>query len=262
MIVPSMTNLEVYNELVADLPKVKIRANKLMKNVVKEFRKVRKFPSWQCFEYTHQESQNKYLISFYASSIMSAETPVVDYIGVSTENAGRVIIKWGTWLYRKDDSVEFIGTRAISYYSSHFFSRYRERVWSNVEMSANELVCRYFTRNKKVVPIELNEDIQRRYKEYGEYAQYGMQVADGICFTDQGCEGDEATVGDRNGNFINAVWYYTIVSKDLLTERQTDAIADGEKEFIKSHFFEPFRQALEREMRKLPPQWRLPIIEQ
>ncbi len=39
MIVPSMTNLEVYNELVADLPKLKIRANTLMTKVVKEFRR-------------------------------------------------------------------------------------------------------------------------------------------------------------------------------------------------------------------------------
>lgn len=49
MIVPSMTNLEVYNELVADLPKLKIRANTLMTKVVKEFRKVRRFSAWQSY---------------------------------------------------------------------------------------------------------------------------------------------------------------------------------------------------------------------
>ena len=257
-----MTNLEVYNELVADLPKLKIRANTLMPKVVQGFRKERKFPAWQCYEYTHQESKNKYLLSFYAASVKNVEKPVVDYIGVTSDSAGRVIIKWETWLYRKDNTVDFIGTRAISYYCGHFYSRYRERVWPNVEMSANELVCRYFTRNKKVVPIKLNEDIQQRYKEYGEFAQYGMQVADGICFTNQGCEGDESTVGDRNGNFISAVWYYTIVSKNLLTERQTDAIADGQREYIKSHFFEPFKKALENEISKLPPQirMRLPVF--
>ena len=258
MIVPSMTNLEVYNELVADFPKLKIWAEKLMAKVVKEFRKVRKFPAWQYYDYIHQESKNKYLISFYAASAKASEKPEVDYFGVTSDNSGRIIMRWNTWLYRKEDSADFIGTRAISYYCGHFFSRYRERVWPNVEMSANELVCRYFTRNKKVVPIKLNEDIQRRYKEYGEFAQYGMQVTDGICFTRQGCEGNESTVCNRDSNFIAAVWYFTIVSNSLLTEKQTEAIADGEMDFVRSHLIAPFRKALERELRNLPLQLRPP----
>ena len=259
MIVPTMTNLEVYNELAADLPKLKIRANTLMKKVVKEFRKVRRFPAWQCYEYTHQESKNKYLISFYAASFKQIEKPAVDYMGVTSDIAGRVIMKWETWLYRKDDTVDFIAIRAISYYCGHFFSRYRERVWPNEEMSANELISRYFTRNKRPTPIKLNEDIKKSYQKYGEFAQYAMQVTDGICFTDQCCEGDESTVGDRNGNYISCVWYYTIVNKSMLTDRQIGAIAEEEKEFVRSHFFEPFKMALEREIRKLPPQLRSPF---
>ena len=260
MIVPSMTNLEVYNELVTDLPKLKIRANMLMAKVVKEFRKMREFPAWQCHEYTHQESKNKYLISFYAASIKTAEKPIVDYMGVTSDRSGRVIIKWETWLYRKDNSSDFIDVRAISYYCGHFFSRYRERVWPNKDIPANELVCRYFTRNKKFVPIKLNENIQRRYKEYGDLAQYGMQVADGLCFTNQGCEGDESTIGNQNENFISVVWYYTIVSNNLLTERQTDAIAVEGEDFIRSHYYEPFRADIEKEIQKLPPQLRLPFF--
>lgn len=163
MIVPSMTNLEIYKELVTDLPKLKIRANILSEKVVKEFRKVRRFPAWQCYEYTHQESRNKYLISFYAASVKQIEKPDVDYIGVTFDRGGRVVIKWETWLYRKGSPMDFVNTRAISYYCGHFFSRYRERVWPNVEMSANELICRYFTRNKKPTPIKLNEDIKRKH---------------------------------------------------------------------------------------------------
>ena len=200
------------------------------------------------------------MISFYAASAKHVEKPAVDYIGVTSDSVGRVIIKWETWLYRKDDSVDFIGTRAISYYCGHFFSRYRERLWPNVELSANELICRYFTRNKRPTPIKLNEDIKQHYQEYGEFAQFAMQVPDGICFTNQGCEGDESTIGDKNGNFISCVWYYTIVSNSLLTERQTDAIAEEEKEFVRSHFFEPFKMALENEIRKLPPQLRPPSL--
>ena len=249
MIVPSMTNLEVYNELDADLPKLKIRANTLMAKVVKEFRKVRRFPAWKCYEYTHQESRNKYLISFYAASAKDVVKPAVDYMGVTSDSSGRVIIKWGTWLYRENNSLDFIGIRVISYYCGHFFSRYRERIWPNEKMSANELICRYFARNKMPVLITLNDDIKRNYQEYGEFAQYAMQVTDGICFTNQGFEGDESTVGDQNCNVIYCVWYNTIVSKSLLTECQISAIAEEEKGFFRRHYFEPFQMALEKELR-------------
>ena len=239
--------------MAADLPKLKIRANTLMVRAVKVFRKVRRFPSWLCYEYTHQESRNKYLISFCATSAQNVDKPDIDYIGVTSDKTGRVIIKWETWLYRKDDAMDFVGIRAISYYCGHFFSRYRERVWPNIEISSNELICRYFTRNKRPTPIKLNEDIKHSYREYGEFAQYAMQVPDGICFTNQGCEGDESTVGNRNGNFILCVWYYTIINRCHLTERQACAIVEAEKEFFGSHYFEPFKMALAGEMRKLPP---------
>lgn len=259
MIVPSMTNLEIYNELAADLPKLKIRANTLMTKVVKEFRKICRFPAWQCYEYIHQESRNKYIISFCAASARQVENPSVDYMGVVSDSDGRVIIKWGTWLFQKekDGFVEFIGVRFISYYCGHFFSRYRERVWPNVKMSPNELICRYFTLNKRPTPIRLNKDIMERFQEYGEYSKIAMRVTDGICFTVQGCEGDESTVGDRDCNYIYCVWYNTIVSKSLLSERQINAIVEEEKEFIRCNLFEPFKKALERKMRRLPPYLRL-----
>lgn len=260
MIVPSMTNLEIYNELEADLPKLKIRANTLTAKVTKEFRKIHQLPVWKCYEYTHQESNNKYLISFSAASAKQVEKPEIEYMGVVSDNAERIIIKWGTWLYRKDDSDVFIGTRVISYYRGHFFSRYRERIWPNVELSPNELVCRYFTRNKRIVPIKLNEDIKQHYKEYGELAQIGMKVADGICFTKQGCEGDESSIGDKNSDYIYAVWYSTIVSDNLLTDLQTKAIEVVGNEFLRSNIFEPFMKALKREMQKIPPQLIPPTI--
>ena len=261
MIVPTMTNLEIYNQLEADLPKLKIRANTLMPKVVKQFRKTNLFPSWQCHEYTHQESKNKYLISFHVASARQINNPEVDYIGVTSDNSGRIIIKWGTWLYRKEGSNSFIGTRAISYYCGHFFGRYRERIWPNEGISSNELICRYFTRNRSIMPIKLNEEIQRRYKEYGQFAQ-GMQVEDGICFINQGCEGDETTIGERSCNFISAVWYYTIVSKSMLTNRQINAITLEGEEFVRTNIFEPFRKAFEKEMRQFSPQLMSPIIDQ
>lgn len=53
-----------------------------------------------------------------------------------------------------------VWTRRIDAYSTHFFTRYRERKLNNTEISINETACRYFTRNEIALPIELNEDIK------------------------------------------------------------------------------------------------------
>ena len=58
-----MTNLEIYNALFDDLPKLKYRANTLIPRVSKQFKNEKKFPAWKWAEYTHQQSHNKYLIT-------------------------------------------------------------------------------------------------------------------------------------------------------------------------------------------------------
>lgn len=72
MIVPSMPNLEISNALFTDLPKLKIRANMLVPKMAKQFKRGGHFPAWKWAEYTHQESRNHYLISFYAPTASQA----------------------------------------------------------------------------------------------------------------------------------------------------------------------------------------------
>ena len=244
MIVPSMSHLEICDALFADRPKLQIRAKALIPKMAKQFKKERKFPAWKWAEYTHQQSHNRYQICFYAPTLAHADNPDVKYLAFLEEDHQRIVVQWGCWMYRKHGSMDAIATRYIGYFSGHFFSRYRERIWKNVDMSFNELLCRYFSRNIATIPLELNEDIQSNYKEYGELAKYAFQVPDGTCFIRHWNEGDEATVGEKDSNFISVVLYYTFVNGGMMTDAQNEAIFREGTRYIRSYYKSLFEDAM------------------
>jgi hypothetical protein len=152
------------------------------------------------------------------------------------EGRQRIVIQWGCWIYRKHGSLESIATPYIGYFSNHFFSRYHERIWKNAEMSFNDLLCRYFSRNIATIPLELNEDIQRNYKEYGEFAKYAFQVPEGTCFIRHWNEGDETTIGKKDSDFISVVLYYTFVNEGMMTETQKEAVSKEGMRYINNYY--------------------------
>lgn len=255
-----MSNLEICDALFADRPKLQIKANSLIPKMAKQFKKEQKFPAWKWAEYTHQQSHNRYLICFYAPTPAQADRPDINFLAFMEEDRQRIVIQWGCWLYRKHGSLDNIATRYIGYFSGHFFSRYRERIWKNIDISFNELLCRYFSRNIATIPLELNEDIQRNYKEYGELAKYAFQVPDGTCFIRHWNEGDETTVGQKDSDFISVVLYYTFVNGGMMTETQNKAILKEGTRYIRDYYKSLFEDALkETFFRRLNETNRTPI---
>ncbi len=244
MIVPSMSHLEICDALFADFPKLKIRANSLIPKMAKQFKKGGSFPAWKWAEYKHQDSHNRYLISFYAPTTAHADHPDVNYVAFMEDERQQIVVQWGCWIYRKRGSLKSIATRYIGYFSGHFFSRYRERIWKNVDMSFNELLCRYFSRNITTTPLELNESIQRNYKDYGELAKYAFLVPDGTCFIRHWNEGDEATVGEKDSDFISVVLFYTFVSGGMMSETQKHAIYKEGTRYIHNYYKSLFEDAM------------------
>lgn len=110
-------------------------------------------------------------------------------------------------------------------------------------MTYYDLLCRYFSRNKSAIPLKLNEDIQRNYKQYGEYS-YSFQQVDGICFVEHGMEGDELTIGTPDDNTIAITLYYTIVTSSIITEKQKKALDKGGKEYVFNHYKSLFEDAM------------------
>ena len=255
-----MSNLEICDALFADRPKLQIKANSLIPKIAKQFKKERKFPAWKWEEYTHQQSHNRYLICFYAATSAQADKPDVKFLAFMEEGRQRIVVQWGCWLYHKPGSLDDIATRYIGFFSGHFFSRYRERIWKNVDISFNELLCRYFSRNIVTIPIELNEDINRNYKEYGELAKYAFKVPDGTCFIRHWNEGDETTIGQKDSDFISVVLYYTFVNGGMMTETQNKAILKEGTRYIRDYYKSLFEDALkETFFRRLNETNRTPI---
>jgi hypothetical protein len=225
-----MSPLETYNALNSDLPKLKIKAHSSITKIAKQIKKRGTYPAWSWLEYTHQDSRNKYLISFYAPTQYHVDRPLIQYIAFLDDNKERVVIRWGYWPYQKNVSGEMLKMKSISYFESHFFARYRERVWANADISYHELLCRYFTRNEYSIPLEMNEDIKQNYEEYGDLAGISFQQRDGVCFIRHWCEGDESSIGQEDSDALAVVLYYTIVTSSMLSDIQKKAIgAEGRK---------------------------------
>ena len=236
MIVPSMSNCEVFDALSSDKEKLEIKSRMLAPKVAKQFKKENNYPAWKWVEYIHKESQNSFLISFYAATRNEADNPDITYIAFMECGGEKVVIRWGCWLYRKAGSLMATATRYVGYYSAHFFKRYRERIWPEARLSYDELLCRFFTRNPITVPLELNRDIQRRYEEYGEYAKYAFQINDGTCFIKGWNEGNELSIEEKDSDFISVVMYYTFVNGGMMADTQKEAIEKEGSRYLKNTF--------------------------
>lgn len=95
-----------------------------------------RFPVWELSEYTSPRSHNTYILYFYASGRQVAENPEFDIFSVFNGGSKRYFLKWGCSPYKHTDSDSFIMTRR------------RERKLRNTGLDINEVICRYFTRNK------------------------------------------------------------------------------------------------------------------
>ena len=75
--------------------------------------------------------------------------------------------------------------------TSHFLQRYKERFLKQPEMSANEVAARFLSRNRSLRVMPVDERLNKRIEEYGEFAGEGFLGQDGFCFKLSG----EETIG-------------------------------------------------------------------
>lgn len=224
----------MYDNLAADYKKVKIKQNYLLPKAVKTFRKETKFPAWQWFEYKIPATNNSYIIYFYAKNRDCIEKPEVDFFCILFHKNQRFAIQWSMIPYQHTPDSEVIALRQIHIYTSHFLSRYNERFLKNNKLQSNDVACRYFSRNnihKFQVPIEINENINRKFKEYGELCKQGIRVEDGLCLILSGVQGESPEDGKEDKINAMFLFYKTFLSASELSNEQKNAI---DKECIES----------------------------
>ena len=175
MIVANMSLHEVYDTLMDEMQKLDWKRDTLLPKAVKEMNRQMGFQSYVMYDYKVPSTNNQYIIYFYREypfGPILSEYPCVMY-----EGSKRFIIKWTDW--RKP---------AIHVFTSHFLQRYKERFLKKPDMTANETVVRFLTRNSNLKPMAIDERINKHVEKYGEFAGEGFLANDGFCFKLSGIE--------------------------------------------------------------------------
>ena len=240
MILPSMTSKEIYDNILVDLEKINIRIEYLYPKAIKEFRKERKFPAWKWYEYIIPTTNNNYIIFFYAESRVFIEKPKADFYLLVFDGNKRFVIKACAGGYSHTEGGPLIAIRQIHAITSHFIERYNERVIKDKSLNANDVVCRYFSRNTISIPIQMNEEINKKLEKYGDAAKYGYRVRDGFCFVQSALEGVVSEDGDRKKDRVDGmlVIYTTFMNESDMKKSQLSAINKGHydtwEQFVKA----------------------------
>lgn len=207
MIVANMNLHEVYKNLMADRKKLEWKRDSLFPKAAKELRRQGEFPAWVMCDYKLPSTNNQYIIYFYAEHPYGHA--IGDYFCVLFNGAKRYIVKW------TDTAVP-----EIHVLTSHFLQRYKERFLELPGLNANEVAVRYLTRNYNMRPIAIDERINKRIAEYGEFAGEGFIVNDGFCFK---LSGEETVEGEPP---IRLSLFTTFMPISDMSETQREAIFD------------------------------------
>jgi len=228
-----MTWKEMYDGLVTDDQKVRIRTDKSYPKAVKAFKKTRTFPAWYVDEYKIPATNNQYIIFFYAGKASEAEKPRYTSFCIVFYGNQRYVIRGAQAEYQHTPKCEKIMLPQIHAYTSHFFRRYNERFLHKDNLSPNEIAGLFFVRNPSAMPIMLNEDMNKNYKEHGEHNDRGMRVPDGFCFTQTAIDGCESKDGIHEHDKMDAmlIVYTTFMNESEMSDTQRAAIKN---EYIKT----------------------------
>lgn len=226
MILLTMKFKEIYNQLANDKQKVDIKQEYLFPKAIKLLRKAKKFPACEYFDYKIPSTNNQYVIFYYAENSRCVENPEIGSFCSVFYNNKRYIIRGLLGGYRHTPSSKMIWLPQIHSYTSHFFKRYNERFIKDDKLSSNDVACRFFARNKDIMPIKINEEINKNIDKYGEYAKLGFRVRDGFCFTHNGIEGKFDADGIREKDEVDSmlILYMTYMPEFKMNSIQRCAI--------------------------------------
>ena len=226
MILPSMTWKEMYDGLAQDAKKVQIRIDKTYPIAVKYFKKTRSFPTWYIDEYKIPATNNQYIIFYYVGNAYEIEKPHYTSFSFVFSGKQRFVLRGMQMGYRHTPKCETVMLPQIHAYTSHFFQRYNERFLHKEMLTPNEIAGLFFLRNPIVMPIMLNEEVNKNFKEHGAHNDRGMRVQDGFCFTQTAIEGEESEDGIHEHDRVDAmlILYTTFMNEADMSDTQRAAI--------------------------------------
>lgn len=221
-----MTWKEMYEGLAIDAKKVQIRMEKSYPKAVKAFKKSRKLPAWYIDEYKIPATNNQYIIFYYAGNTSEVEKPYYSSFSFVFSGNQRYVIRGMQMGYQHTPKCNTIMLPQIHAYTSHFFQRYNERFLHKDNLSPNVIAGLFFIRNPFPMPIMLNENVNKHYKEHGLHNDRGMRVPDGFCFTQTAIQGCESEDGVHEHDKVDAmlILYTTFMNESDMSDTQRAAI--------------------------------------
>ena len=205
MIVANMNLHEVYSDLMGEMSKLDWKRDALLHKAVGVLKRSVDFPASVMYDYQIPSSKNQYIIYFYREHPFA---PVLSgYLNVLFDGSKRYIIKW-------TDK----GIPEILILTSHFLQRYKERFLKQPDLTANEVAVRFLSRNRTLKPMAVDERINKRINEYGEFAGEGFLAQDGFCFK---LSGEETIDG---GDPVRISFFTTFMPLAEMSETQREAI--------------------------------------
>lgn len=138
----------IFEQMQDEREKVRYYLHKNRKKIDKKLRQTRTVPVWHCETLTMPKTRNTYLLYYYAMTwkeVMHGECFVGAPLLLTDNDGHRIAI-----LHRKmrahgpgvDETLE-----ELQVYSGHFFSRYKERMHLDRNLTPNEVIATFFGRN-------------------------------------------------------------------------------------------------------------------
>ena len=201
MITSKMSYTEVAEQYRTDFPRLVAKKQFFQAKfgtLVKRSR-TRSWPMTAQYDYVCPQSGNRFLFCYTAFKRSDWENPYCNAVMVFDGKGGKYA------------AVSANSQKAIIIYTPHFFSRYRERVLKDEDISGEELIKRYVSRNTRFIAKPIDETFAKAYKKYedDESQTFAAKVNEGNIF-----------LKDYDGKVLVC---RTILSDEMLHENQTEA---------------------------------------
>jgi len=207
MIVPSMTEQEIREELLKDLADLDKPMERFRKNFRSKVLKSYKFPVKTSYDCKSVKRKNLFVVTFTADKRGQHDNPNISMYCIYERKEGKYAAVYQPM------------THKITIYAPHFFRRYQERILKDYNLPMLEIIKEYFRNCWGLTCVEIDENLETTYQCFeghynDEVIDFVSVTAGGYCF------------GEKHGN-VSII--KTIISEEMLSEKQKTFFYDLKK---------------------------------
>lgn len=198
MIVPTMTDEEIYNEIKNDFANLREKIRFCEGKFQATLKKAKYFPCAQSYPHTTKERKNKFIITYTARNIGDKNRPLISVHCRFRDKYGEASasINWQLGI--------------VIIYTNHFFVRYRERVLKDISKSMDETIESFFDVEWSSFGIRITQELEDVYHCFeGHFSDDKVDV---LFFPEKGY-----AFGLKKENLFVVK---TIITEEMLSEQQ------------------------------------------